>query len=183
MLEAYTLDDFTRKTIEQYEKVLSSSKTRKAARRYRERAKLAEKELAYQRLKGRALALLDRDPKKAAEEASRLLDFRSDDPTLHCIKGTAAVLLFDYETGESRLKESIDLFPCADIKPYFYLAALLRQRGRHPEAVDVLLAAQRVFFSLPDDATALLQQHLRSSYAALEGAGTQDPNGLLATGT
>jgi len=183
MLEAYTLDNFTRKTIKQYEKVLSTSKTRKAARRFSERAKLAEKELAYQRLKGRALALVDRDPKKAAEEASRLLDFRSDDPTLHCIKGTAAVLLFDYETGESQLKESIDLFPCADIKPYFYLAALLRQGGRHPEAVDVLLAAQRVFVSHPDDLTALLQQHLRSSYAALEGAGTEDQNGLLATRT
>ena len=81
------------------------------------------------------------------------------------------------------MKKSIELFPCADIKPYFYLAALLRQRGRHPEAVDVLLAAQRVFVSLPDDVTALLQEHLRSNYAALKAAETENQNGLLATGT
>jgi len=183
VLEGYTLDDFTRKTMKQYEKVLSTSKTRKAARRFSERAKLAEKELAYQRLKGRALALVDRDPKKAEEEASRLLGFRSDDPTLHYIRGEAAVLLFDYEAGESQLKKSIDLFPCADIKPYFYLAALLRQQGRHQEALDVLLAAQRVFVSLPDDVTGLLQKHLQSSYVALEGAGAEEQNGLSATGT
>jgi hypothetical protein len=172
MLEPCTLDHFARKTWKQYQKVLSASKTRKAGRRFGERARRAEKELAYHRLKGRALDLVDRDPKRAVEEASRLLRFRSEDPALHFIRGAASLLSLDHEGAESYLRKSIDLLPCADIKPYFYLAALLRQQGRDRESVDLLLAAQRAFVSLPDDVAALLDEHL-----------SEERNGLLATGT